>query len=331
MNTDYPIDIVIPWVDGDDPEWLREKMHYSTLVEGDKRENRYRDWDILRYVFRSIEENLPWIRTVHFITCGQRPYWLDISCPKLHLVNHKDYIPDKYLPTFSSHPIELNINRIPELSEHFIYANDDTYFLQPLQPLDFFQNGLPMDSSIENIMVFRPDSVDQLVANNLTIINKHFDKRECLKRNWRKWYSFKYRLLTIKNLYLLPIKNFSSFNNPHIPNAFLKTVLNEVWEEEYEILDMTSSHRFRHKDDVNQWLFRYWQLASGRFLPCKPHRGIALSIGEKDQEIRAAITGNNYQMLCLHDKLLDIDFVKEKEFLQNLFLQKFPNKSSFEL
>lgn len=46
------IDIVIPWVDGNDPEWQREKEKYETNLEGDKRINRFRDWENLQYVFR---------------------------------------------------------------------------------------------------------------------------------------------------------------------------------------------------------------------------------------------------------------------------------------
>ena len=49
-------DIVIPWVDGGDPEWLKEKNHYACL-EGkatttDNSETRFRDWDTIRYFFR---------------------------------------------------------------------------------------------------------------------------------------------------------------------------------------------------------------------------------------------------------------------------------------
>ena len=38
------IDIVVPWVDGNDPVWQKEKEKYVGSVNGDKRIIRYRDW-----------------------------------------------------------------------------------------------------------------------------------------------------------------------------------------------------------------------------------------------------------------------------------------------
>ena len=69
--------------------------------------------------------------------------WLNTENPKLTVVNHKDYIPEEYLPTFSSHPIELNLHRIKGLSEQFVYFNDDTFIINAMQPEDFFKKGLP--------------------------------------------------------------------------------------------------------------------------------------------------------------------------------------------
>ena len=107
---------------------------------------RYREWDTLRYWFRAVEKYAPWVNQVYFVTCGHVPKWLNMDAPKLHFVRHQDYIPEQYLPTFSSHPIELNLHRIEGLSEHFVYFNDDFYLTAPVQETDFFVNGLPCDS-----------------------------------------------------------------------------------------------------------------------------------------------------------------------------------------
>ena len=61
------VDIVIPWVDGNDEKWQKEKSKYDSS-KGDDREIRYRDWDLLQYWFRGVEKFAPWIRKVHFIT-----------------------------------------------------------------------------------------------------------------------------------------------------------------------------------------------------------------------------------------------------------------------
>ena len=56
MKTENSIDIVITWVDGNDPEWRSEKnkTRYGKeqLAETDDREERFRDWENLRYWFR---------------------------------------------------------------------------------------------------------------------------------------------------------------------------------------------------------------------------------------------------------------------------------------
>lgn len=48
------IDIVLLWVDGNDPVWLAEYEKYAPKVNGDKRNVRFRDWDNLRFLFRGI-------------------------------------------------------------------------------------------------------------------------------------------------------------------------------------------------------------------------------------------------------------------------------------
>ena len=50
------IDLVIPWVDGNDPKWLAEKRACLKEEEGDGRANRFREWDNLEYLFRGIEK-----------------------------------------------------------------------------------------------------------------------------------------------------------------------------------------------------------------------------------------------------------------------------------
>lgn len=115
------IDFVITWVDGSDPIWFQEKQKIFKkavgAVDTDDRSERYRDWGILKYLFRSIEKFAPWVNNVYFVTCGHLPEWLNTECSKLQIVSHKDFIPQKYLPTFNSHPIEWNFHRIKNLSD----------------------------------------------------------------------------------------------------------------------------------------------------------------------------------------------------------------------
>ncbi len=329
---DYPIDIVIPWVDGADPAWQKEHDKYSPDKISDNSSARFRDWNLMKYWFRSVEQYAPWVRTIHFVTYGHLPSWLNTENPKLHIVNHTDYIPEQYLPTFSSHPIELNMHRISGLSEHFVYFNDDVYFSQPTCPEDFFKNGLPADTAcfgvVKNadIANFMP----YIYLNMLAVINMRFSKREMLKRDLTKWITPKNGKAMLYNLYLLPWGEYTGFRNYHSGTPFLKSTFDEVWEEYPVILDRTCGHRFRSKEDVNQYLMRYWQLCTGKFVPRKPNNAY-YTVGMDDFEtIKASLYNKKYKIVCINDDPLDFDFDKEQKRISQMLEEKYPDKSSFE-
>lgn len=323
------IDLVIPWVDGSDPAWLEEKSRVTgTLPDGGA--VRFRDWDNLQYLFRGIEAFLPFIRKVHFITWGHLPPWLNTACEKLNIVNHSDYIPAAYLPTFTANTIELNLHRIDELAEQFIYANDDMFFLRPMTPDFFFQDGAPVDVCVEIPHQFFSGQIDHMIGNDLAIINKHFSKRQVIKTHRKKWYSPKLGTGALKNLYTSPFACFTGFYDPHIPFSYCKSTLRAVWNAESEILDHTCRLPVRSPEMVNQWLFRYWQFATGNFAPANANRGRFFSIGRDDEAIADAILHQRYPMICLNDDDPALDFEKAKRQVQELLQQILPNKSAFE-
>ena len=102
---DYPVDFVVTWVDGNDPVWQAEKAKYSPHKTEDARTSRYRDWDNMQYWFRAVEKFAPWVNKIHFVTYGHLPKWLNTDNPKLHIAKHSEFIPEKYLPTFSARPV----------------------------------------------------------------------------------------------------------------------------------------------------------------------------------------------------------------------------------
>ena len=266
MREEFSIDIVMPWVNGSDPEWIKEFNKYCPADKTiDVRNIRYRDNGLLKYWFRAIEKYAPWIRTIHFVTCGQKPEWLDLNAPKLHCVNHKDYIPQEYLPVFSSHPIELMMNKIEGLSEHFIYFNDDTFLTGKVNKNYFFSGDLPRDIAI--LSPITKTHIPHIVLNNVLEINKNFNLDKSIKNNFSKWFSPKYGLLTIRTLCLLPWHYFTGFMRNHFPQPYKKQTLDEVWERCENKLTETMKSKFRNITDVNAWLFRFWHLCKGQFVP----------------------------------------------------------------
>src|SRR5699024_4635213 len=207
---------------------------------------------------------------------------------------------EQYLPTFSARPIEINLHRINGLANQFVYFNDDMFILKHLKKTDFFKNGKPCDIAAIDIAISPDDVHGNAKLNSVNIINKHFNKKEVLKSNLLKWYNLKNGRALLRTILLTPWKMFTGFYTPHLPNAFLKKTFEEVWENEKKILELTSSHRFRDKSDVTQYLFKFWQLASGEFMPRK-NFGRLFKIGSEQKAISQTIENQRCKIICLND------------------------------
>lgn len=338
MNTkpNFDVDLVIPWVDGNDRAWQVERAKYSgiSLSDSDASTARFRDWNLLQYVFRGIETNLPWIRKVHFITWGHLPTWLNLNHPKLNIVNHKDFIPSKYLPTFSSHPIELNIHRIQGLADHFIYSNDDIYFTNPCSIEDFFVEGLRVDTLCEEkLFYFKKTIMECITENILKEINTHFpNKTEIIKNNKDKWFKYPCKSWINRN-YCRIIPHFQGFAIDHSALAFKKSDIEVIWENCPDILDLTCQNRFRNSQDVSIWLARYWSFVTGNFIPAKNKIGkyynaYDVMYAKKKKELQ----DNNSKVICYNDTVTRNFKIEEIISEIGIILNTiFPNKSEYEL
>lgn len=329
---DYPVDFVVAWVDGSDPAWIAEHDKYTANTLQDNSSARYREWDLFRFWFRGVEEYAPWVNRVHLLTWGHLPPWLNTEHPKLHIVRHEDYIPEKYRPTFSSHPIELNMHRIPGLAEHFVYFNDDMYLTSPTRKEDFFRDGLPVDAAVFGVVKNRDVSnfMPYIMLNMLGIINGHFSKRAVMKQHFDKWINPCYGKWNLNNLYLLPWDAFTGFREFHDAAPFLKETFETVWREEEAILDRTCSHKFRSKEDVNQYLMRYWQLCQGRFIPHAPRSAYLTIHSDSAAEAAALLNDKKNTVVCINDDPMGFDFEKEQRELHRVMEAHYPRKSQFE-
>ncbi|XP_071041995.1 N-acetylglucosamine-1-phosphotransferase subunits alpha/beta [Parasteatoda tepidariorum] len=101
--------------------------------------SRFTDNEELRYSLRSLEKHAPWVRHIYIVTNGQIPYWLNLDNPRISIITHHDIFPNgSHLPTFSSPAIECHLHRIPNLSDKFLYLNDDVLFGKNVWPEDFY-------------------------------------------------------------------------------------------------------------------------------------------------------------------------------------------------
>ncbi|MCR5606428.1 MAG: Stealth CR1 domain-containing protein [Treponema sp.] len=333
MCQTFDIDFVIPWVDGSDPNWIKLFNKYAPAEKQkdiDFSKERYRDYGLLKYWFRAVEKFAPYVRKVHFITNGQVPDWLNLAAPKLNFVKHSDYIPEDCLPVFSSHPIEMYMHKIKGLSEHFVYFNDD-FFLTAATTKDFFfQNGIPCDYAISNIQNPNRTVMRSIVMNDLTEINRNFIKKEYIKKDPFKYFNLKYSKMNIRTLVCLLWNETTGFQNYHLPQPYLKSTLEEVWENCSDVLNATIHSRFRNENDVNQWLFRYWQLCKGNFYPINPTKDRKyFELNMNIEEICSAIRNKKYKEIVLNDSEC-VDFNERMHKIVESFDFILPEKSQFE-
>lgn len=333
------IDIVITWVDGSDFEWINNRSHYSGEVTSVESSNpaRYRDWGTLKFVLRSIEQNMTWVNKIYLVTAGQYPKWLKEQ-DKVIVIDHKEIIPTEYLPTFSSHVIECFLYKIPKLSEKFIYFNDDTLILRKSKSTDFFINDKPCDFATLHIhSVKKSLMIHQIATNDMAIINEYFEISEVLKHHYKKWFNIKYGLSRVlKTMILSRTPRFPGIEQSHMPQPYLKKTFQEVWARESEVLAETASNRFRHKNDINQWLFRNWQLVSGNFTPVSQKNRSLMIDFEKQGEMEALelcereLQSKKYLMICINDG----DDITNQELIVSRVstaLEKaFPKKAAWE-
>lgn len=334
LSSECQIDFVLPWVDGGDPAWLAEFERFAPTLNGDRRRSRYREWGTLRYLFRAFEQCTPWVRRIHFVTCGHLPEWLNTAHPKINIVKHADFLAPATLPIFNCNPIEVNLHRIEGLAEQFVYFNDDTFLLGKVSADRFFRNGLPRDAFC--LEAFPHTQIGHIVVNDLNIIERHFDKRQVVRRNLWKLFDLRYGSVELaKNVLLLPWRNFTGFYNPHQPQPFLRSTFREVWDREAAVLEATSRSRVRSCHDVNQYLFRYWQLCRGRFVPASHRASCSRLVTDLSSARDAAgrIVSGRYDMVCVNDGLADDGedlFAEAASAIVAALARLFPDKCGFE-
>jgi hypothetical protein len=248
----FPIDAVYTWVDGEDPYWherkaraLRDNGWVASSSGQTANHSRFVNRDELRYSLRSLHAFAPWIRHVFLVTDDQVPAWLDTSGTDLTVVSHREIFGDTgRLPTFNSQAIESRLHRIPGLSEHFLYLNDDVFLGRPVAPELFFTPGgltrfFPSTARLDSTPRRPNDSPPNSAGkNNRDLIRDTFG-----------------RILTRKM--------------KHTPHPSRRSVLAEIEMRFAEQVAATAEHQFRHPDDIAllSSLQQYYAYLTGRAAP----------------------------------------------------------------
>ena len=276
------IDYVVPMVFPDDLDWQRNFLKVGSTYARQKQVEfvRYRSWRTEHLLIRCVKKFMPWIRTIYIILAqeSQKKPWMDDE--GVRVVYHKDFIPERYLPTFNSRTIEMFLKDIPDISDLFIYGNDDMFPVAPLSEEDFFVDGLPCLHHTLRPYPEAPNAFHIAALGGLNFIAGQFG-RHCDK-NWLK--------------------------GGHSMTPMVKGTWEYLWGRYGKEIEGSISP-FRNSKNFNQWLCPWWHHHAGRYVDHAPRRrytGVRKSV----EEVVGTIMSEGLQIVCVNDNECESDYMK---------------------
>lgn len=312
-----PIDAVYTWVDSSDPEWRASHARYSsehtTENESANNDQRYVNRDELRYSLRSVWMFMPFVRNIYIVTADQRPNWLG-DHPRVSVVSHRTIFPStSALPTFNSHAIETCLHRIPGLSEHFMYFNDDVFLGREINETDLFTlAGLAKVRLSPSAFIYsgmpEPDAIptDWAAYNSVGLVERDFS-------------------LTIRR------------RLRHVPLPLKKTILQELEQHYSGEIQQTREARFRATSDVAvpSMLAQYYAIATHRAVewPHGPDEYVYLNTGRTDSRRQySTIMSRRPKFFCLNATRYDeVSLPEQAEMITTFMQTAFPAPAPWEV
>ena len=270
-------------------------LHHVRSISSDA---RFVEHDELKFSLRSAYINLPWIHHIYIVTNGQVPSWLDTTHPKITMVNHREIMPASALPTFNSEAIQANIGNIEPLSEFFIYADDDFFFVRPVEPQFWFTE--------DGKTIIR--TVRDEISENDARYNVYFG-------------NIKYSSTMMRTKY----PDAPGYETVHNSIPYRKSCYVNCTTEFWDLYNTTTHRKFRSRESMQRTMMTYYAVVKG--LGSAFHQS---SVGLKEslylpvarpEIMRHRLNEANPKILCIndHDSASEYDREHLKEFLQSLF------------
>ena len=309
----HSIDLVYLWVDGNNPEWLARRAAFLDAKTDNSLTNSrsYLNNDELKYSLRSVERYAPWIRNIFILTDNQKPKWLDISNPKIKIIDQNDILPNKSLPCFNSNVLEHFLYKIPNLSEHFLLSNDDMFLNRTVLPDTFFAaDGFPIIRlNRKPFRRFRWFLREQILKKPHKLYSKAlFNAAELVKNKFGVFYNG------------LPHHNIDSY----LKSDCLR-VSEQIFKDE---IDQMKMNHVRSSNDIQRVIYSYVALAEKRGHLQHVSSKNSLHVHIQKERHYERLEKINPTFFCMNDTEYadDNDRMKLKEWLNN----RFPKKSQFE-
>ena len=196
------IDAVITWVDGSEPNYklkLEENLKNKKIIN-----RQYTQANEIDFCVASIIKFAPFVRKIFIVTDKQKPRFSGIrhtvSLEKIEIIDHEEIFRDNLdcMPSFNIRSIDALLFKIKNLSDKFIYFNDDMFLIKETTKEDWFKyNKAVLTGSwaktynkqliktishkIKNLLNIRPsfNAAQSKAANIAGFHNKYFKSFHC--------------------------------------------------------------------------------------------------------------------------------------------------------
>lgn len=259
------VDVVIAWVDGDDPAHRAKRLQYGGKVAtthndvgGDM---RFRTTGEIYFCVASILRYAPWVRKFWIVTDNQDPKvdefvarnFPDNKIP-IEIVDHKVLFRgyERYLPTFNSLAISTLLWRIPGLADRYLYFNDDVFLAAPAVPEMWFEG--------ESTTLYAR-KVPAFAARFLRWA-KHLGKKH-------KVFGHKDPMLNAADL----LHSGYFFLFPHAPVPMRRSWYERFFGEHPDLLESNICHRFREPSQFSSPTLLYVSAYRKGLLRVLPSKG----------------------------------------------------------
>ncbi len=140
------IDFVVPYVNNQDLIWRNTYINFCKKYRLNEKivdllGSRFGGLTFIYDQLKLVNKNMPWVRKIFLLLSNKEQIIPSLLPPNVEIICHNQFIWNQFLPTFNSTTIEMFLWNIPNLSEYFIYANDDMLPTGKLEPSNFFENG----------------------------------------------------------------------------------------------------------------------------------------------------------------------------------------------
>ena len=230
---DPSIDLVYCWYSGKIPDGV-DKCRAS-------------DNGKLYYSIKGVDRFAPWIRRIHVLVNDDAviPDWLSRHA-KVRVVRLSAFIPKEALPLNNSASIEMWLHRVPDLSERFVYSNDDMFLGRPVSPRDFF------------------DARGRMICR----YSGYGDVTDAPRNDYESMIQYSLRFLGD------PWRRYPHHNM----DGYLKSVIREFCAKFPEQVELAGRAKFRSSAQCLREVFSLWAMATGRGVFRSQRRGLVKAV-----------------------------------------------------